>query len=91
MTQFIVANNLSDDQVLELVQHGTVEVDGFLYSEWRRDAEQQTWLKRISGEIHGVEPDTDICADGFIDYDPSDDDDDDPIEFSIDYGSDDDE
>ena len=73
--QFILGDTLSDAQVDELVQHGSVEIDGFLFQEWRTDQENQTWLKRISGDIHGVEPtDGDIYADGFVDA-PDDDDD----------------
>ena len=90
--QFLLADTLSDAQVDELVQHGSVSVGDFLYTEWRKDNQNQTWLKRVSTDIHGVEPDVDICADGFVDA-PADNDptSDDPIEFSMDYGSDDDE
>ena len=86
--QFILGDSLSDDQLLELVEHSTVDIDGFLYSEWRKDAEGQMWLKRIAAEIHGVEPDVDICADGFVDAPDDDDDDDNPIAMTWIYGSD---
>ena len=82
--QFILGDMLTDDQIGELVDHGTVDVGGFLFAEWRRDSEGQTWLKRVTGEIHGITPsDGDVYADGFIDAVVDDDDDDNPIEQTM--------
>jgi hypothetical protein len=49
MTQFVLANNLTDAEIGELVAHDTVEIDGFLYREWRHDTEGEMWLRRVSG------------------------------------------
>ena len=84
MTQFLLADMLTDAQVDELVQHGSVEIDGFLFQEWRTDQENQTWLKRVTCDILGVEPDYgDVHADGF--QDAVDDEDDNPIEQTMYY------
>ncbi len=93
--QFIRANSLTDDQVAELVAHDTVDVDGFLYREWRKDVDGETWLMRIASEIHGIQPDNDMIlaeSEGFIDAPADNDpDSDNPVECEWIYDGDDDE
>ena len=48
MPHYIPAADLSDAQIDEIAIHGTADVGGTVFGEWRRDANGETWLRSLS-------------------------------------------
>jgi len=85
MINYLCGDALTDDEILQLGEHTTLERgDGSVYRVWRFDSSGTPWLKRVP-EVSAAAREYDVYP---IVPDDIDDDDDDPIEFTMIYDAD---